>query len=189
MTSIVLILGAGAKVGKAVAKAFQAKGYKLALASRSQDPKTSTDDELHIPTDCSDTDSVLQAFAKTRSVFGHPNVVIYNGKSIFSLINHIYSCQLAYDSANSDPADVFGLSLDAFKKATTTNLLSAYAAAQEAVKGWKELPSSSKPTFIYTGNCENVAPIPALMALGVGKSGAASFIEVAAKSYKNKGYK
>jgi NAD(P)-dependent dehydrogenase (short-subunit alcohol dehydrogenase family) len=87
MTSIVLILGAGAKVGKAVAKAFQAKGYKLALASRSQDPRTSTDDELHIPTDCSDTDSVVQAFAKTRSVFGHPNVVIYNGKSTLSLID------------------------------------------------------------------------------------------------------
>ncbi|KAM0191684.1 hypothetical protein ACHAPA_008294 [Fusarium lateritium] len=169
----VLILGAGAKVGKAVAKAFQAKGYKLALASRSQDPKTSTDDELHIPADFSNTDSVVQAFEKTRSVFGHPNVVIYN----------------AYDSANSDPEDVFGLSVEAFKKATTTNLLSAYAAAHEAVKGWKELPPSSKPTFIYTGNCENVVAIPVIMALGVGKSGAAHFIEDGAKSYKNKGYK
>jgi hypothetical protein len=76
-----------------------------------------------------------------------------------------------------------------FKSSTAVNIFSAYAAAQEAVKGWKELLPSSKPTFIYTGNCENVAPIPALMALGVGKAGAAAFIEIAAKVYKHKGYK
>jgi len=77
---IVLIFGAGAKVGKSVAQAFSAKGYRLALASRSQDPATSTDKELHIPTDLSDTDSVIQAFTKVRSEFGHPHVVIYNGQ-------------------------------------------------------------------------------------------------------------
>ncbi|KAM0347363.1 hypothetical protein ACHAPU_004883 [Fusarium lateritium] len=170
---IVLIFGAGAKTGRVIANAFQSKGYKLALASRSQDPDTSTEHELHIPTDCSDTDSVLQAFEKTRSAFGHPSVVIYN----------------AYDGPQSDPADVFDLPLDTFKKAAVVNIISPYAAAQETIKGWKELPASSKPTFIYTGNCENVAPIPLLMALGVGKAGAASFIEVAAKGYKDRGYK
>ncbi|RBQ78027.1 hypothetical protein FVER14953_21597 [Fusarium verticillioides] len=77
---IVLIFGAGAKVGKSVAQAFSAKGYRLALASRSQDPSTSTDKELHIPTDLSDTDSVFKAFTKVRSEFGHPHVVIYNGQ-------------------------------------------------------------------------------------------------------------
>jgi NAD(P)-dependent dehydrogenase (short-subunit alcohol dehydrogenase family) len=80
MTSpVALIFGAGAKVGNSVAKTFLAKGYNVALASRSQNPETSTANELHIPTDCADTDSVLQAFAKVRSVFGHPSVVIYNG--------------------------------------------------------------------------------------------------------------
>jgi NAD(P)-dependent dehydrogenase (short-subunit alcohol dehydrogenase family) len=81
--SIVLIFGAGSNVGSSVAKAFLAKGHKVALASRSQNPETSTETELHIPTDCSDTDSVLNAFAKTKSEFGFPNVVIYNSQSSF----------------------------------------------------------------------------------------------------------
>ncbi|KAF4997557.1 hypothetical protein FGRMN_3762 [Fusarium graminum] len=142
----VLIFGAGAKTGKAIANAFHSKRYKLALASRSQDPATSTEDELHIPTD-------------------------------------------SYDGPRSSPTDVFDLPLEDLKSSTIVNILSPYAAAQQAIQGWKELPASSKPTFIYTGNCENVAPIPLLMALGVGKAGAASFIEVAANAYKDKGYK
>lgn len=77
-SSVALIFGAGSNVGNSVAKAFLAKGYKVALASRSQDPKTSTENELHIPTDCGNTDSVLQAFARTRNEFGIPNVVVYN---------------------------------------------------------------------------------------------------------------
>ncbi|KAI1032771.1 hypothetical protein LB504_006232 [Fusarium proliferatum] len=142
---IVLIFGAGAKVGKSVAQAFGAKGYRLALASRSQDPATSTDKELHIPTDLGDTDSVIQAFTKVRSEFGHPHVVIYNGN--------------------------------------------AYAAAQEAVKGWKDFPKNSSPTYIYTGNIENEMRIASMMSLGVGKTAAAWFIEVAAASYKDQGFK
>ncbi|KAI1050953.1 hypothetical protein LB505_013946 [Fusarium chuoi] len=136
---IVLIFGAGAKVGKSVAQAFSAKGYRLALASRSQDPATSTDKELHILTDLSDTDSVVKAFTKVRSEFGHPHVVIYN--------------------------------------------------AQEAVKGWKDFPKNSSPTYIYTGNVENEMRIPWIMSLGVGKTAAAWFIEVAATSYKDQGFK
>ena len=80
MSSVALIFGAGSNVGSSVAKGFLAKGYKVALASRSQDPETSTENELHIPTDCSDTGSVLEAFSKTKSVFGVPNVVVYNSK-------------------------------------------------------------------------------------------------------------
>ncbi|KAF4452309.1 hypothetical protein F53441_4827 [Fusarium austroafricanum] len=174
MTSpTVLIFGAGAKVGKSVAQAFSAKGYRVALASRSQDPGTSTATELHIPTDCSDTDQVIQAFTKVRTVFGHPNVVVYN----------------AYLGGNNNPKDVFEVDLNHLKKSTTVNVFSAYAAAQEAVKGWKDLPPSSKPTYIFTGNCTNVTPFPVVMALGVGKAGAASFIEVAASAYKERGFK
>uniref|UniRef100_A0A0D2Y378 NAD(P)-binding protein n=1 Tax=Fusarium oxysporum (strain Fo5176) TaxID=660025 RepID=A0A0D2Y378_FUSOF len=161
---IVLIFGAGAKVGKSVAQAFSAKGYRLALASRSQDPATSTDKELHIPTDLSDTDSVIQAFTKVRSEF-------------------------AYHGGPNDPNDIFEVPLDSFKTSGTVNIFSAYAAAQEAVKGWKGFPANSSPTYIYTGNIENEMRIPSIMSLGVGKAAAAWFIEVAATSYKDKGFR
>ncbi|KAF9778514.1 hypothetical protein IL306_003966 [Fusarium sp. DS 682] len=171
---IALIFGAGAKVGKSVAQAFSAKGYRLALASRTQDPSTSTNKELHIPTDLSDTDSVIQAFTKVRSEFGHPHVVIYNAYH--------------HDGPNN-PNDIFEVPLDSFKTSGTVNIFSAYAAAQEAVKGWKDFPASSSPTYIYTGNIMNEMRIPSLVSLGVGKAAAAWFIEVAAITYKDQGFK
>ncbi|RFN52070.1 short-chain dehydrogenases protein [Fusarium flagelliforme] len=173
MSSVALIFGAGSNVGSSVAKGFLAKGYKVALASRSQNPETSTETELHIPTDCSDTDSILQAFAKTKSEFGIPNVVVYN----------------TFAGQWNSAENIFEVSLDHFQSSTTVNITSVYAAAQEAVKGWTELPQSSKNTFILTGNCANVTPLPVLMTLTVGKSGSASLMEMAAKSYKDKGYR
>jgi NAD(P)-dependent dehydrogenase (short-subunit alcohol dehydrogenase family) len=172
-SSDALIFGAGSNVGASVAKAFLAEGYKVALASRSQNPETSTETELHIPTDCSDTDSVLSAFAKTKSEFGVPNVVIYN----------TYAGQ--WNSADN----IFEVPLDHFASSTVVNIISVYAAAQEAVKGWVDLPPPTKPTFILTGNCANVAPLPVIMTLSVGKAGTANLIEMASKSYKDKGYR
>ncbi|RBR09628.1 uncharacterized protein FIESC28_09740 [Fusarium coffeatum] len=173
MSSIALIFGAGSNVGNSVAKGFLAKGYKVALASRSQDPKTSTETELHIPTDCSDTSSVLEAFAKTKGAFGIPNVVVYN----------------TYAGQWNSAENIFEVSLDHFQSSTAVNITSVYAAAQEAVKGWTELPQSSKNTFILTGNASNVTPLPVMMTLTVGKSGSASLMEMAAQSYKDKGYR
>lgn len=72
-------------------------------------------------------------------------------------------------------------------KTLNINAVSAYAAAEQAVAAWAELPSSgSKPTFIFTGNCTNVQAIPPLLDLGISKSAAAHFIEIAALSYKEK---
>ncbi|KAJ4003628.1 hypothetical protein NW752_011053 [Fusarium irregulare] len=173
MSSVALIFGAGSNVGSSVANGLLTKGYKVALASRSQDPETSTETELHIPTDCSDTSSVLEAFAKTKSTFGVPNVVVYN----------------TWAGKPNSVEDIFEVSLDHFQSSTAINIISVYAAAQEAVKGWKELPQSSKNTFILTGNCANVTPLPVIMTLSVGKAGAANLIEIAAKSYKDKGYR
>lgn len=76
---VVLIFGVGSNVGQSLAKAYQEKGYKVALASRKQSAKDSTHDTLYIPTDCSDTGSVLEAFSEVKRVFGIPQVVIYNG--------------------------------------------------------------------------------------------------------------
>jgi len=77
---VVLILGAGANVGQAIARIFASKGYRVALAARSLKEADSTDDQLNIPSDFSNTDSIVNAFAKVKKVFGIPSVVVYNGK-------------------------------------------------------------------------------------------------------------
>jgi NAD(P)-dependent dehydrogenase (short-subunit alcohol dehydrogenase family) len=76
---VVLILGAGPSIGKAVARTFASKGYKVALAARSLKEADSTDSQLNIPSDFSKTDDVVNAFTKVKTVFGIPSVVIYNG--------------------------------------------------------------------------------------------------------------
>ena len=73
---IVLILGAGPNIGQSVARAFAAKCYRVAVASRKA---TGTPDQLHIPSDFSNPSAVAAAFAKAKEALGIPSVVVYNG--------------------------------------------------------------------------------------------------------------
>ena len=75
---VLLILGAGSNVGSGVARAFAAKGYKVATTSRSQEGKDK--DTLHIQSDLSDPSSVAGVFTKVREAVGPPSVVVYNGQ-------------------------------------------------------------------------------------------------------------
>jgi NAD(P)-dependent dehydrogenase (short-subunit alcohol dehydrogenase family) len=79
MSPVVLILGAGANVGTNVARAFTAKGYKVALAARKLQDETNEEGQLTIRSDFADPSSVIDAFAKVREVLGEPSVVVYNG--------------------------------------------------------------------------------------------------------------
>jgi hypothetical protein len=72
---------------------------------------------------------------------------------------------------------------------TTVNIHSAFVAAQKAVESFSELPNSAAKTFIYTGNILNEIILPGFVTQGVGKSGAAHMIRVAADAYKGRGYK
>ena len=82
MAPILLILGAGPNIGKHVAQAFAAKGYKIALASRSSKISTDDVDHIHIPVDLSQPESVAGVFDVVREKLGDaPGVVVYNGKS------------------------------------------------------------------------------------------------------------
>ena len=76
---VALILGAGAKVGTATAKAFAANGYKIALAARSLKEEDSTPDQLLVKADFSQPESVVAVFDKVKKVLGLPHVVVYNG--------------------------------------------------------------------------------------------------------------
>lgn len=78
---IILILGAGANVGQSVARAFAAKGYKVALAARKANASDNTADTVNIQSDFSDPNSVVNVFSKVKEVLGVPSVVVYNGET------------------------------------------------------------------------------------------------------------
>ncbi|TVY88130.1 Secoisolariciresinol dehydrogenase [Lachnellula willkommii] len=175
MSKVILILGAGPNVGASVAHAFASKGYKVALASRSQKESDNTPSQIHIPTDVSNPDAVVAAFSKTKSLLGNPSVVVYNVGAL----------------TENPPEDPLSLNLEEsdFEKDLVINTTSAFVAGQQAVLAFKALPSSSSKTFIYTGNNLNETIIPGLMDLGAGKSATAHIIRTAAAAYKDEGFK
>lgn len=79
---IILILGSGPNIGHHVARAFAAKGYKVALASRSLKEEGSNAEQVHISADLSDPHSVEGIFSKVKASLGVPSVVVYNGKHV-----------------------------------------------------------------------------------------------------------
>ncbi|KAL7919890.1 hypothetical protein ACQKWADRAFT_315249 [Trichoderma austrokoningii] len=173
ITPIVLILGAGPKVGLPTAKAFASKGYKVAVTARSLNEADSTDSQLNIKSDFANPDDVVSAFAKVKRELGIPNVVIYNaGAATFS-----------------PPNNPFAISLDAFKRDMTVNNTSAFVAAQQAVLGFAELPADAPKVFAFTGNILNVRPLPQFLESGAGKSASAHMMMAAAAEYKEKGFR
>jgi NAD(P)-dependent dehydrogenase (short-subunit alcohol dehydrogenase family) len=81
---VILILGAGPRVGLTTAKTFASKGYKVAVASRSLKETDSTDQQLNIKSDFNNPEDVVNAFAKVRKELGIPSVVVYNGMSSYT---------------------------------------------------------------------------------------------------------
>jgi NAD(P)-dependent dehydrogenase (short-subunit alcohol dehydrogenase family) len=79
---VILILGSGPNVGDHVARAFVAKGYKVALTSRSAKEGYSSADQVHISADLSDPYSVKGIFSKVEASLGLPSVVVYNGEHV-----------------------------------------------------------------------------------------------------------
>ncbi|KAJ6084422.1 hypothetical protein N7486_011222 [Penicillium sp. IBT 16267x] len=170
---ILLILGAGSNVGASVAQAFAEKGYKIALASRTTKKENNNSNEFHISCDLSDPLSVPNVFTKVKETLGTPSVVVYNAAA----------------ATRADFQDPLSTPLADFNKSLNINTASVYAAAQEAVKGFAELPADASRTFIYTGNMLNTKIFPPLFDLGVGKAATAHIIEYLAVSYPFRGFK
>jgi NAD(P)-dependent dehydrogenase (short-subunit alcohol dehydrogenase family) len=78
---VLLILGSGPNVGHHVARAFVAKGYKVALASRSAKEENNAD-LVRISADLADPSCVKGVFSKVEASLGLPSVVVYNGKHV-----------------------------------------------------------------------------------------------------------
>ena len=96
---------------------------------------------------------------------------------------------IAYGGGFADLKDPVSYPLDSFTTDQTVNTISLYAAIQESIKGFAELPFNSSKTFIYTGNALNKMVIPPMLSLGVGKAASAHLIEYVSKAYILDGYK
>jgi NAD(P)-dependent dehydrogenase (short-subunit alcohol dehydrogenase family) len=81
-TPVLLVLGAGSKIGLSVANAFATKGYKVALAARSMQDGVGEDGYLRLQLDLSNPGKIQNAFTKVKAEFGVPTVVVYNGASL-----------------------------------------------------------------------------------------------------------
>ena len=76
---VIFILGAGPRIGTSIAKAFTAKGYKVALASRKASETNNTANEIHIQADFAHPGTLADAFSQVKAALGIPSVVVYNG--------------------------------------------------------------------------------------------------------------
>jgi len=169
---VILILGAGPRVGQQVAKKFAAQGYKVALTSRKGTRGTSPEGYLSIPGDLSDPKIVPGIFEQVTKEFGAPSTIVYNAAYVKPV-----------------PADdSLSLPVAAVEEALAVLTLSAYVAAQESLKGFKALDAETPKSFIFTGNILNLSAMPSLLSLGIGKAASAHFIDAASKSYSERGY-
>ena len=83
---VAVVTGAGSGIGRAVALAFLAEGYRVALAGRRREPLQETAEEagpagaraLVLPTDVTDPDAVRALFARTRAAFSRVDVLFNN---------------------------------------------------------------------------------------------------------------
>ncbi|KAK1246165.1 hypothetical protein MKX07_005234 [Trichoderma sp. CBMAI-0711] len=165
---IAIVFGYGPRVGAAVASAFAARGYKVAVVSRSGNADA-TNDYLSIKADLSNARNVEGVFSRVTNELGLPSVVVYN-----ALILSPLGFEQPLSSVITD---------------AHVNTFSAYVAAQLAVKGFAELPSDAPKTFIYTGNKLNIMTLEPLLSFGMGKSATAHMIHYLAEVYKDTGYK
>ncbi|KAF2736415.1 NAD(P)-binding protein [Polyplosphaeria fusca] len=173
---IILIFGAGPNIGRSVTELFISKGYRVALVSRR--PQTSSESEnadvWRFQRDLSNPETVPDVFKQLEAKWGIPNVVIYNGVSRTVLNGDDPLGSFSYDQLDHD---------------LTVNVKSVVQAAHFAVEGFKKLPSSTKKTFIYTGNKLSVMSLPMVLYFGICKSGISHMIWDCNIAYRKDGFR
>jgi NAD(P)-dependent dehydrogenase (short-subunit alcohol dehydrogenase family) len=174
---VALILGSGPRVGTAVAKKLASQGYNIAIVSRKGSDTKTSEGFLSLKADFAEPNSIPALFDKVKAEFhSFPNVVVYNA------------------AAMSPPPvqdNIFSNTAENLAKDLNVNTISAYVAAQQAIRGWETLPKEINKTFIFTGNITNVAimPMAATWTLGVGKSASSYWIGLADMKHSAQGYR
>lgn len=174
---VVLILGAGPRIGVSVAEKFASNGYRVAIASRTGSDAKTAAGFLSLKADLYKPESIPALFEAVKTEFHtSPSVVVYNAGG-FTI------------PPNKD--SVFSVSADSVALDLKINTISPYIAAQEAVSGWETLSKETKKTFIYTGNITNVSivPMPLMLDIGMGKSASAFWIGLADALHSAQGFR
>ncbi|KAK0125622.1 hypothetical protein ONS96_009458 [Cadophora gregata f. sp. sojae] len=173
---VILILGAGPRIGASLATHFSTASYSIALASRHGTNTLLPSGHLSLLADFSTPSSIPTLFATVKKHFSSPpNVVIYNAGA--------FTPPPCNDNVFSIPAEALMADMN-------VNTISAYVAAQEAVKAW-EGEGKGRGVFIYTGNICNVeiVPWPMMLTGGVGKAASAYWIGLVDGLMDEKGYR
>ncbi|KAJ5901769.1 Short-chain dehydrogenase/reductase SDR [Penicillium taxi] len=169
---VALILGAGPRIGSAVAQKLASSGYAVAVASRKGTESLSHEGFLAIKADLSQPASVETAFDAVKATFGaSPGLVVYNAAAL---------------TPPPVPNSILSIPVESVASDLNVNTVSPYIAAQQAVEGWTTLPEDVTKVFIYTGNISNtkIIPFPFTTTLGVGKSASSywlSFTNIVAR--------
>jgi NAD(P)-dependent dehydrogenase (short-subunit alcohol dehydrogenase family) len=83
----ILILGGGPRVGWTVAQKFKTEGYNVAIGSRNPDIEAAIKAGfLPITVDLTSIQNVEAAFAQVTNGLGIPNIVVYNGELLQTLL-------------------------------------------------------------------------------------------------------
>jgi NAD(P)-dependent dehydrogenase (short-subunit alcohol dehydrogenase family) len=96
----------------------------------------------------------------------------------------------AADRVTLDPEDpLSSATVEDTTRLFNVNVLSPLIAAQEAVKGFKQLPPASNKTFIATGNLLNTRVWPSVLTFGMTKTALAHLISGSSIAYEKQGFR
>ncbi|TVY46332.1 hypothetical protein LOCC1_G004264 [Lachnellula occidentalis] len=174
---ILLFLGAGSNGGVASIKKFKSKGYKVAAVSRNPVEEVKESADLVLSGDFNDPSGITAIFEKVERELGTPNVVIYNAYSF---------APTALEQSDPNP---LSFSIEGLIRDLNVNTVSPYAAAQEAVKRFAQLPSDVSKIFIYTGNKANTVVAPGILSFGMTKGATWYMIQSLVAAFKDSGYR
>src|SRR5258706_4505705 len=150
---VAIITGAGRGIGKAIAVELASRGYRLALAARTQSDLEAVAAEartaIAIPTDITRWEEVGQLVDKTLASYGRIDVVVNN-------------------AGLAPVADMEHLSIEQWHAVINTNLSSAFYLAKAV---WPTFKQQQGGCIVNISSMSSRDPLPGFAAYGAAKAG------------------
>src|SRR6266480_1206960 len=150
---VAIITGAGRGIGRAIALELSSRGYRLALASRTQSDLESlanqTKSALPIPTDITNPNEIQHLVDKTLSSFGRIDAIINN-------------------AGLAPAASIEATTIDQWHAVLNTNLSSAFYLAKAV---WPTFKAQQSGCIVNISSFSSRDPLPGFAAYGSAKAG------------------